>query len=162
MSDTQRLKELWRPFAKAALTDDELRRRRAVRIAVNDDGGINEAAVYQALPWQARDFHIAGALVEGANAAQQIRVRQPSLLMYADASAKTAPAGGSLVMELVIAGGGAVQTITIVSGETSGTAPSHTLIAIPGNSLLRLNVLSARGAADVSVTVWLVPDAGGA
>lgn len=161
MTDRQRLKELWRPFAEAALPTGELRRRRAIDIAVNEDGGVNEQAIYQALPWHARDFHIAGILAASTNAAQEIRVRQPSQLAYVDASAKTAPAGGSLVMELSVAGGSAVQTIAITSGETAGASATSTYIPLPAGSLLRLSVISASGAADVTVTAWLVPDSGG-
>ena len=135
----------------------KLRHVRATLRAVDESGDVAAEALRQALPWQARDYHIAGTVTTGANVTEQLRVRQASRIVYLDAIAKTAPTGGPLIV--VVEGGATNENVSIAEGSTTGT--SSTSIDVAAGALLTLNVTAANSAADVTVTVWLVPDTEG-
>lgn len=134
----------------------ELAAARAVREAISPSGEVRPKALLSALPWQARDFVRAGAITVGSNIAQQYRVRQPSRLVYLDASVKTAPSGGPLTLRLRLAGGGELERVSIAQGATTGTSPANA--PVPAGALLLLDALEATTVADLTVTAWLVPD----
>lgn len=146
------LVSIFLPSVRRMRPPTELQHVRATRHAVDDDGGVAPEALRQALPWQPRDFSVSGAVSTGVDVAQQYRVRQPMKIVYLDAAVKTAPSGGALVMSV------AGENISIAAGQTTGTSPANR--AIPAGTLLALTVSNASGAADLTVTVWLVPDAG--
>ena len=133
---------------------EEKRHLRATLRAVDESGDVAREALRQALPWQARDFHIAGAVIAGSNVTEELRVRQASRIVYLDALAKTAPAPGPLT--IWVDGGAASENVSIAAGQSSGTSSAN--IAVAAGAVLRLNVTAANGAEGVTVTVWLVPD----
>ena len=154
MVDNQRLRDAAREMARAVRTSDERQKDAAVFSAFDASGRLKQNALTTVLPWQARDFHIAGAVTTGANVTEQLRIRQASRIVYLDAIAKTAPAGGPLIV--IVEGGATNENVSIAAGQTSGT--SATNIAVSAGALLTLNVTAANGAADVTITVWLTPD----
>lgn len=152
-----RLVDILRPAVTGIRPAAEMAQVRSLQAAVDGSGHIKPSALTTALPWLARDFHIAGTVATGANVTEQLRVRQASRIVYLDAIAKTAPSTGPLIV--VVEGGATDENVSIAAGQTSGT--SATSITVAAGSLLTLNVTAANGAADVTVTVWLVPDTEG-
>lgn len=150
-----RLVEILTPAFRDVRPAGELATLRGVREAVTEGGEIKPGALLSALPWQPRDFSVNGTVPVRVNAAQQYRVRQASRLVYLDALVKTAPSRGPLTIR-VRAGGRELENVSIPAGRTEGTSTANA--AIPAGSLLTLQVSEANGAADLTVTAWLVPD----
>jgi len=155
MGTHERLVHAWTPAVRSLRPDGEMEFSRAVVGAIRRDGSINPLAVYNVLPWQPRDFFIAGTTAIAANVAQQFRIRQESRLVYIDAHARTAPTGGAWQGVVEITGGIPLENITITSGQQEGTSPSNNII--PAGSLIQLNCVAANSAANVTVTIWTVP-----
>lgn len=153
----ERLVDIFTPTVRDLRPPSEMAHQRAVQSAVDGSGHVRQQALIFALPWQARDFSIAGAVSTGANVAQQYRVRQASRLVYVDALCKTAPTGGPLT--LTIHGPAESKTVSIDAGATSTTNAFSEPIS--AGALLTLDVTAANGAEDVTVTAWLVPDTEG-
>lgn len=133
----------------------ELSRIRALAEILTPGGQLDRRALNEVLPWQARDFWIAGAVPTGSNIAQEFVIRQPSRLVYLDARARTAPAGSALTM--TVTAPGLSENVSITAGQKIGTAAPENARLVAG-AVLVLNASSAGGAQNVTVTAWLVPD----
>lgn len=157
MSTHDRLVDIFKQTVTGLRPPAEMQHVRALQSAVDASGHIKPQALTTVLPWQPRDYHIAGTVTTGANVTEQLRVRQASRIVYLDAIAKTAPTGGPLI--IVVEGGARNENVSIAEGSTTGT--SSTSIDVAAGALLTLNVTAANAAADVTVTVWLVPDTEG-
>lgn len=158
MSETlhDRLVDILGPHMREVRPPGELAAARAMREAISSSGEIKPGALPESAFWQPRDFIISGAVPIGTNVAAEYRVRQPSRLVYLDATAKTAPSGGPLTARVTIRGGASLQNVSIRAGSREGFSTANE--SIPAGALIVLAVDAANGARDATVTAWLVPD----
>lgn len=142
-------------FSGGVRPPGELALIRALTEILTPGGGLDRRALNEVLPWTGRDFWVAGTVPTGSNIAQELVVRQPARLIYLDARAKTGPAGSALTM--TVTASGVSENVSITAGSRSGTAAPRDARLAAG-SVLVLNASSAGGAANLTVTAWLVPD----
>lgn len=149
MTDRQRLKEMWRPVASSIRTDEELRHLRASTVAINGDGTVNASSIINVLPWQRIDFQLPGAVAVGSWLGGIFAVPQGARIRHIAAYTRIAPSGDAFTATLLF--GSTTETISIPQGEF-GNATGASIDVPPGGSV-RMNVTSAGGAEDVTVSL---------
>lgn len=151
MTDNQRLTEAMRPVARAILPAAEQRKQASVHAAFKDSGDVKPEALERSLPPLMHTWWLSGAVSAGSNVNAEIPLSGSIRITDLAIRAKTAPSGGELTVRLT-ANGAEVSTVSIQPGQTSGHSPISGANAIrPAGDVLRIDVVSANGAANVTV-----------
>ena len=159
MVDNQRLRDAARPFARAVRTDTERQREAAVFAAFDAAGGVKPEALKRSLPPYIIHWYLPGAVVAGSNVGAEIPLTGDIRVTHVAVRAKTAPAGGECTVRLT-ANGTEVERASLPAGQTAGRSAVHSAAAHrTAGEVLRIDVLTDNGAADVTVTVsYTVPE----
>lgn len=139
-------------LAETLETKEKIAQDRANASAIRQDGRVEVSSLSDALLVQRVDFHIAGSAVNGTNVAQQFEVFQAGKLRKIVAHAKTAPSSAEFTA-ILTSGATVIENVSISNGQVRGSSNGH-LQEIPGGGPLRINVTSAGGAANVTISVF--------
>lgn len=154
----RRLEATSRRVAEAILPDAVLARERATSGVISPDSTIRPDAIVNALPWQVERVQFNGAAVTGTSLGGIYDFPQGGRIRRISAYARVAPTTGPFTFRLVINGVPTDFAASIQPG-TTAAPPSGENITVPPGGVVTLNVTSAGGAEDVTVSVFYVAGA---
>lgn len=144
-----KLRRALQPAIDASFPDDDLRQKRALNMALQDDATITPAAARNVIPQQVVWWDLAGTIVVGTNVGREIRLPQQSRLLRVDVALKTAPAAGNLVLRLT-QNGQPVDSVTVQKGALAGATGLNAIV--DAGTTMRIDVTTA-GGANATVTL---------
>lgn len=153
------LRDALRPLARALLPADRERKDATIRSAFDTGGGLKPDALRRSLPPLAFTWYLPGAVTAGVNVGAELTLGGDCRLVQLVVRAKTAPGGGECTVRLT-ADGVSLETASIAAGQPSGRSPIRDDVARrAAGQVLRLDVVTANGAADVTVmAIYTVAD----
>lgn len=154
MTDRQELRDILRPVGEAIVPAREQRKLAAIGSAFGEDGVIRSDALARALPAYVLPWYLAGTAATGTNVGEEYDLPSMVRLTGIRVRTKTAPTTNEYTVRLT-ANGAEVETASVGIGETSGRSVIN-YIADAG-TVLRLDVVSAGAAANVTVLVAYAP-----
>lgn len=151
--DKQLLRESLRPVARAVRTASERQREASVFAAFDDAGGVKSEALRRSLPPSMLVAWLPGVATTGSNVHFEVELAGAVRLTHLAVRAKVAPTGSQYTARLT-ANGAEVVTASMPPGMSHGRSavPADTAVRAAGE-VLRLDVVSAGAAEDVTVTV---------
>lgn len=147
-------------LGEALVPPEIVRTVHSARAALTDDGRIADEAL-GSLPWQVRDAHVAGPVALGHVPGVAWRFPQPVRAVMASPFAETAPATGPLTIVLTV-NGADTDNVSIPKGATQPLTYPQMSVPIPAGAIVRWRIQSTGGAANVTLSLFYVPDSGGA
>lgn len=153
MVDNQRLRDAIRPVARAVRTEAERQKDAAVFAAFDNAGGVKPEALQRSLPPLMLTWWLPGAITAGTNVGMEVPLSKPVRLVDIALRAKTTPAGGQCTVRLT-ANGASVATVSMQAGQALGRSIVDSAAAYrAAGETLRLDVVTASGAANVTIVV---------
>lgn len=158
MVDNQRLRDAAREVARAVRTYEERQKDAAVFAAFDHAGGLKPEALRRSLPPYMLVWWLPGTVTAASNVGAEVPLSGDVRVTHLVVRAKTAPGGGECTVRLT-ANGSEVVRASLPPGATSGRSRvdadrQHR----SAGETLRVDVVTANGAANVTVTVsYTVP-----
>lgn len=149
--DNQLLTESMRAVARAILPAAEQRKQASVHAAFKDSGDVRPEALKRSLPPFILTWWLPGAVSAASNVGAEIPLAGGIRLTDLAIRAKTAPSGSECKVRLT-ANGSEVENVSLPPGQVAGhSAVSGDKALRSAGEVLRIDVVTAAGAADVTV-----------
>lgn len=158
--DDQRLRDAARKdIAPRVYRSDVQRKQAAVHAAFRDNGDLEPSALQRSLPPLFLAWYLPGPAVAGSNVEREYTLPAGLRLVDISVRAKVAPSGAECKVRLT-ANGSEVENANLPPGVTFGhSSITGASAARAAGDVLRLDVVTANGAEDVTVLVtYTVPD----